>query len=70
MGAVCELLLSRFSAQYELLISGSNSKMLSSELTTLLSGRYVTFEVFPFSFKEYSGITKQELTKQTYINYM
>jgi len=59
-----------FTAQYELFISGSNSKMLSGELATLLSGRYVTFEVFPFSFKEYSGITKQELIKQTYINYM
>lgn len=59
-----------YTAQYELFISGSNSKMLSGELTTLLSGRYVTFEVFPFSFKEYSGITQQELTKQTYIDYM
>lgn len=59
-----------FTAEYELFISGSNSKMLSGELATLLSGRYVCFEVFPFSFKEYAGITEQELSKQTYIKYL
>ena len=59
-----------FSENYELYISGSNSKMLSGELATLLSGRYVSFEVFPFSFLEFTAFTKQEKNKQTYIQYM
>lgn len=33
-------------------ITGSNSKLLSGELATLLSGRYVSFKVSPFTFKE------------------
>ena len=36
----------------DLYISGSNSKMLSGEYATYLTGRYVSFEIFPFSFKE------------------
>ena len=34
-------------------ITGSNSKMLSSELGTLLTGRYVSYELFPFSYSEF-----------------
>ena len=34
-------------------ITGSNSKMLSSELSTLLSGRYIEVEILPLSFKEF-----------------
>lgn len=37
-------------------ITGSNSQLLSGELATLLSGRYVTFIIRPFSFKEYCMI--------------
>ena len=33
-------------------ITGSNSKLLSGELATLLSGRYVSFKVCPFTFRE------------------
>lgn len=33
-------------------ITGSNSKLLSGELATLLSGRYVSFKIAPFSFSE------------------
>ena len=33
-------------------VTGSNSKLLSSELATLLSGRYVLFKISPFSFNE------------------
>lgn len=54
----------------EIFISGSNSKMLSGELATLLSGRYVNFEIFPFSYNEYLGITDKEVSKQSYIDYM
>ena len=33
-------------------MTGSNSKLLSGELATVLSGRYITFRVMPFSFQE------------------
>ena len=59
-----------FVDEYEIFISGSNSNMLSGELATLLSGRYVEFEIFPFSFSEYLGILQKENTKQNFIEYM
>jgi len=34
-------------------VTGSNANLLSGELATLLSGRYVKFDIFPFTFKEY-----------------
>ena len=39
-----------YTTEYELFISGSNSKMLSGELATLLSGRYVEFKIYPFGY--------------------
>lgn len=59
-----------FVDSYEIFISGSNSKMLSGELATLLSGRYINFDIFPFNFEEYAGITGKDPGKQTYIDYM
>ena len=59
-----------FVDEYEIFITGSNSKMISGELATLLSGRYVEFEIFPFSFPEYLGILKKENSKQNFIEYM
>jgi hypothetical protein len=59
-----------YTDNYELFISGSNSKMLSNELATLLSGRYVKFEIFPFNYKEYLGITEKEKSKKTYLEYL
>ena len=37
----------------DIIISGSNSRLLSSELSTLLSGRYVELPVYPLTFKEF-----------------
>jgi hypothetical protein len=54
----------------EIFISGSNSNMLSGELATLLSGRYVKFTIFPFSFEEYAGITGKEMNRSAYLEYM
>jgi len=36
-----------------IIVTGSNSKMLSGELSTYLTGRYISFTLFPFSFSEY-----------------
>lgn len=49
-----ERVINSFRATWDvsIFITGSNSKLLSGELATLLSGRYVTFRVAPFSFCE------------------
>ena len=39
--------------KYQVYITGSNAKMLSSEIATTLGGRYMIQEVFPYSFLEY-----------------
>jgi len=46
--------ISAFRIDYDadIYITGSNSKLLSGELSTLLSGRYKTINVYPFSFRE------------------
>jgi predicted AAA+ superfamily ATPase len=38
---------------YRVYITGSNAKMLSSEIATTLGGRYMVLNIYPFSFKEY-----------------
>ncbi|MDR2970906.1 MAG: ATP-binding protein [Bacteroidales bacterium] len=38
---------------YRVYITGSNAKMLSSEIATTLGGRYIIRNVYPFSFKEF-----------------
>ncbi len=56
--------------KYEVFISGSNSKMLSSELATYLSGRYVDFVVWPFLFEEYAQFRKIPKNKESYLEYL
>ena len=41
-------------------ITGSNSKLLSNELSTVLSGRYVLFNIYPLSYKEFTELTKKD----------
>jgi len=42
--------------EWSIFITGSNSYLLSGELITKLTGRYIEFEMFPLSFEEYEGI--------------
>lgn len=49
-----ELIVNRLQRQgYNLVITGSNAHLLSRELGTHLTGRYLEFRLFPFSFREY-----------------
>ncbi|USH00031.1 ATP-binding protein [Thermococcus argininiproducens] len=48
-----ERFLSRVRTSKRVIITGSSSNLLSGELSTVLTGRYVSFELYPFSFKEF-----------------
>lgn len=55
----------------DLYITGSNAYLLSGELATLLSGRYVEIKMLPLSFKEYiSAFPENTNTAQLYMNYL
>jgi uncharacterized protein len=54
-------------------ITGSNSNLLSGELATLLAGRYVSFKIQPFSFKEVcdlKGIEDKDEIEKAFEDYM
>lgn len=44
----------------DIYITGSNSKLLSTELSTYLAGRYIELKVYPFSFNEFIQYKKDE----------
>lgn len=43
----------RINENYDIYITGSNSSLMSSKISTLLSGRYVQIEIQPFNFREF-----------------
>lgn len=49
--------------QYRVMVTGSNARMLSSEIATTLGGRFIIREVFPFSFQEYMAYRGIKLEK-------
>lgn len=58
-----ELFVNRLQRQgYELIISGSNARLLSRELSTHITGRHINVVVFPFSFKEFLRYHGNEIT--------
>lgn len=48
----------RDDGEFSIFITGSNSYLLSGELITKLTGRYIEFEMFPLNFNEYLEIKK------------
>lgn len=51
-------------------VTGSNACLLSSELSTYLSGRYVEIKVLPFSFREFLDFHGYVVTEMKYVKIM
>jgi len=61
----------RASQKVSIFITGSNSRLLSEELSTVLSGRYVAFKINPLSFKEIIELLNiTEITDEIIYDYM
>ena len=54
----------------DIYITGSNAYMLSSEIATLISGRYVQIEMLPLSYKEYKEGMKQNNKEVSLMSYI
>ena len=58
------------SGKVDIYVTGSNSKLMSSEISTYLTGRYIPISVYTLSFKEYlffkkeSSLSKKELLEE------
>lgn len=50
-------------SKYSVFITGSNAKMLSGEINTTLGGRFLTTEVYPYSFREFLSVHKVSATE-------
>lgn len=68
-----EIVINSFRATWDvsIFITGSNGKLLSGELATYLSGRYISFRIAPFSFREYCQIKEiQKPSEEDLSEYM
>lgn len=54
----------------DIYITGSNAYMLSSEIATFISGRYIQIEMLPLSYKEYLEGTKVNEKEQSLMSYI
>ena len=54
----------------DLYITGSNANLLSGELATLLSGRYIEIKMLPLSFEEYISYRGESDLQQKYVDYI
>ena len=59
-----ELFANRLRRTKKIIVTGSNSRLLSGELASALTGRHITFTLFPFSFREYLSYNDFEFKKQ------
>ncbi len=58
-----ELFAARLRRTKKVIITGSNSKLLSGELATHLTGRHLDIQLFPFSFREFLDLKRFKLAK-------
>jgi uncharacterized protein len=52
---------------YRVYVTGSNAKMLSSEIATTLGGRYIIQNIFPYSFREYLAALSMDIEDKNFL---
>jgi predicted AAA+ superfamily ATPase len=55
-------------SKYQVYITGSNARMLSSEIQSTLGGRYIAVNVFPYNFAEYLSANKVQFDEKTLLS--
>jgi len=55
---------------FDIYVTGSNATMLSSELATFLTGRYIEIQVYPLSYAEFLQFRKQQNSRDEFNNYL
>lgn len=60
----------RVHRKVKLFVSGSNSKLLSSDYATSLVGRTKSFDIYPLSFGEYLRFTGKRKSRRSFLDYM
>ena len=63
-------ILAEFGEQAEIFITGSNGFLLSGDLATYLTGRYIEFPIYPLSFSEFCLFKNEKKDKQNFIEYL
>ena len=61
---------SKLEQGFNIVVTGSNSTMLSRELGTRLTGRHIDYALYPFSYTEYIGFTNQTASARTMEKYL
>lgn len=56
--------------KYNIIITWSNSKLLSSELSTYLTGRYINLDISPLTYFEFLNIKNLSHSKQDFLYYL
>ncbi|MBU5678838.1 MAG: ATP-binding protein [Candidatus Aenigmatarchaeota archaeon] len=61
-----ERFVARILSTKKVIITGSNARLLSKELSTFLTGRHINYELFPFSFREYLTFNNIDFSKREF----
>ena len=63
-------ILAKYSENAEIFITWSNSFLLSWELATYLTGRYIEFHIYPLSFQEFCIFKREKETQKNFIEHL
>lgn len=63
-------ILAQYGDQCDIILTGSNSHLLSGDLATLIAGRYIMFQIFPLSWHEYLEFSGDIASREIFLEYM